>query len=183
MTKCKNCGLEEASELDWERFHGKDVPDNCLPDKCWGECEPDWQARAEAAEAELRKWREYTGCATPIEGFHKLDEYDSHYATLYHEVRSLFSRHQDADGNRLGWGDFGSPMPNLIKVLTAAGCTLREGQELPDKWFSDEAHKAKVVALWRDMWCRVPLMASTPSEEPSVFYQLWLEAKDKEGEP
>lgn len=133
------------------------------------------EGEIERLKAELAKWKYYTGCDTPLEAFHRLDEYDNHYAGLYHRIRALFSAHEDAEGNRLGWGDFGDPMPTLRKVLSDAGCKLRDGAELPDDRFGDEAYKARVIAVWKELARTTPLMASTPNDDPNTFYKLWME--------
>lgn len=139
------------------------------------------EAENERLRAELAKWKNYTGCDNPLEAAHKLDPYDNHYAGLYHRIRSLFMAHEDADGNRLGWGDYGDPMPTLLKVLAAAGCKLREGQTLPDNRYGDEAHKARFFDLWVEVHRTLPLMDSIPlTEEGSVFYEMWLDALHKD---
>lgn len=72
---------------------------------------------------EIRRWKLYTGSETPERALRMTDPYNAFGAEQYDNIRALFSRHVDAQGARLGWGDFGAWEPTLRRVLEAAGCT------------------------------------------------------------
>lgn len=127
-------------------------------------------------KAELAKWVEYSGHETPKEFIWHTDPYDHHYAGCAHNIRSLFQNFTNAEGARLGWGDFGVHTPTLLEVLAKAGYFLREGVELSEKYNPEQYH-VKLTELVRELLRRKPLLGEGALRENEVeFFRAWEEA-------
>lgn len=137
------------------------------------------------AKKELAKWKDYTGCDFALEAFQKIDPYSEYYSALYHRVRGLCGAYRDAQGRTCGWGDFGSPMPTLIRLLEASGCTLAD-QHKPyvDSQRDGTVDRDRVLALWAELHRTLSLMESEPAmAKGNEFYQAFLRASEPKDSP
>lgn len=141
----------------------------------------DEQLEIAALKAEIAKWKDYTGCDTPQEAYSRTDPYNEHDAKMYHRVRIVFQRYTDkATGTaHIGWGDYGDPMPVLTKVLDEAGYALREGHDLPDKYFDGTLHQHDIKKLYDAAMHRPPSVSVSTPTSNSSFWELGQKAQQK----